>query len=70
MNRYLLPLGVFTGLIILLGIGLTLNPREVPSPFIDKPAPAFTLPTVHDANKQFSHEDFKGQVAILGLFCV
>ena len=68
MNRYLLPLGVFAGLIILLGIGLTLNPREVPSPFIGKPAPAFTLPTVHDANKQFSQEDFKGKVSLFNVW--
>jgi len=31
MTRYLLPLGVFLALVILLGIGLGLDPRLVPS---------------------------------------
>ncbi|MDH5189932.1 MAG: DsbE family thiol:disulfide interchange protein [Gammaproteobacteria bacterium] len=68
MNRYLWPLGIFIALVILLGVGLTLNPREVPSPFIGKPAPAFVLPTVHDTNKQFSHEEFKGKVSLFNVW--
>ena len=43
MKKYLLPLGIFAILVVFLGIGLSLNPREVPSPLIDKPAPGFTL---------------------------
>ena len=43
MNRFLLPLGLFAVLVVFLGIGLTLNPREVPSPLIDQPVPAFRL---------------------------
>ena len=42
--RFALPLGVFLVLVALLAVGLTLNPREVPSPLIGKPAPAFELP--------------------------
>ncbi|MDH5436878.1 MAG: DsbE family thiol:disulfide interchange protein [Gammaproteobacteria bacterium] len=68
MNRYLIPLGIFAGLVILLGVGLTLNPREVPSPFIGKPAPDFILPTVHDASIQLSNEDFKGQVSLFNVW--
>jgi len=41
MTRYLLPLGIFVALVALLFVGLRLDPREVPSPLIDKPAPAF-----------------------------
>jgi cytochrome c biogenesis protein CcmG/thiol:disulfide interchange protein DsbE len=66
--RYLTPLAVFIVLVIFLGIGLTLNPREVPSPFIGKPAPAFTLPQVTDAGKTLSPGDFKGQVALLNVW--
>ena len=40
MKRYL-PLMIFFGLAVLLGIGLTLNPRELPSVLIGKPAPQF-----------------------------
>ena len=42
MKRYLLPLAIFLVLVGFFAIGLNLNPREVPSPLIGKPAPAFT----------------------------
>ena len=41
--RFLLPLLIFLGLVVFLGKGLQLDPREVPSPLINKPAPAFSL---------------------------
>jgi hypothetical protein len=43
------PAGLFLVLAVFLGVGLTLKPREVPSPFIGKPAPAFSLPQLQDA---------------------
>ena len=43
MKRFLLPLGVFVALVIFLGVGLRLNPREVPSPLIGKAAPDFLM---------------------------
>ena len=48
--------------------GLYLNPREVPSPFIGKPAPAFTLPLVGNPDKTFSPADMKGQVWLLNVW--
>ena len=45
----LLPVLMVIGLLVLLGIGLGLNPREVPSPLIGKPAPDFHLPVVGNA---------------------
>lgn len=66
--RYLLPLAVFLVLVVFLGIGLTLDPREVPSPFIGKPAPAFTLPQVADPAKTLSPEDLKGQVYLFNVW--
>jgi cytochrome c biogenesis protein CcmG, thiol:disulfide interchange protein DsbE len=41
--RFLIPLALFIVLAGFLFVGLFLNPREVPSPFIGKPAPQFTL---------------------------
>lgn len=41
--RYAIPGVLLLGLILLLGIGLTLDPREVPSPLVGKPAPDFSL---------------------------
>ena len=66
--RFLIPLGVFAVMVLFLGIGLTLNPREVPSPLIGKPAPTFELSRVADASQTLSPEDFKGQVALVNVW--
>ena len=66
--RYLIPLGIFLALVILLGVGLTLDPREVPSPFIGKPAPQFRLPRLHDPEQTISPDDMKGQVWLLNVW--
>jgi len=61
MMRFLVPFGIFLVLVAFLGIGLGLNPREVPSPLIDKPAPAFQVPTVADPGQRISLQDLKGE---------
>ena len=66
--RYLLPLGIFIALAIFLGIGLNLNPREVPSPFIGKPAPALDLPTLYDGQKSISNGQLHGKPWILNVW--
>ena len=63
--RYILPLVIFLVLAWFLKAGLSLNPREVPSPLIDKPAPAFSLPQLQDPTKSFSPQDMKGKVWLL-----
>ncbi len=68
MTRYLLPLGIFGALVALLYAGLYLNPREVPSPLIDKPAPAFSLPQLHDTGKTLSRQDLLGKVYLLNVW--
>ncbi len=68
MGRYLLPLGIFIALAVLLGIGLTLDPREVPSPLIGKPAPAFDLPTLHDTERNITPADMGGEVALVNVW--
>jgi cytochrome c biogenesis protein CcmG, thiol:disulfide interchange protein DsbE len=68
MNRFLLPLGVFALLVALLGVGLTLNPREVPSPLVGKPAPHFELPQLHEPAKTFSERDMQGKVWLLNVW--
>ena len=65
---HFLILGAFVALVALLAVGLTLNPREVPSPLIDKPAPAFTLPQLHDTAKTFSPADLRGQVWLFNVW--
>ncbi|HEX2198953.1 MAG TPA: DsbE family thiol:disulfide interchange protein [Burkholderiales bacterium] len=60
--------GIFAALVALLAVGLTLNPREVPSPLIGKPAPGFELPLLHAPDKTFSQKDMLGSVWILNVW--
>jgi cytochrome c biogenesis protein CcmG/thiol:disulfide interchange protein DsbE len=66
--RLLLPLGIFVVLVVFLWVGLSRDPREVPSPLIDKPAPAFQLTQLHAPDKQLSLADMKGQVWLLNVW--
>ena len=66
--RYLIPLAIFAVLVVFLGIGLTLNPRDVPSVLIDKKAPSFTLPDLLDPEKTVDSSDYAGQVWLLNVW--
>jgi cytochrome c biogenesis protein CcmG/thiol:disulfide interchange protein DsbE len=68
MNRYLLPLGLFVVLVAFLGVGLNLNPREVPSPLVQKAAPTFKAAQLHEPAKQLGPEDLRGQVWLLNVW--
>lgn len=68
MIRYLLPLGIFLGLVVIFIYGLQHDPSHVPSPLIDKPAPAFNLPTLHNAEKNISIENLKGKVTLINVW--
>ncbi len=63
-----LPLAAFVLIAAFLGVGLTLNPREVPSPLIDKPAPAFALPELHVSDRVMSPEGLRGRVWLLNVW--
>lgn len=68
MKRFLIPAVLFILLLGLLAIGLNLNPREVPSPLVGKPAPAFQLARLDDASQTFSPADMRGQVWLLNVW--
>lgn len=68
MKRFFLPLGIFIGLVIFLGAGLKLNPKEVPSPLIGKPAPQFSLASLSDPSKMVSPKQMLGQVWLLNVW--
>jgi cytochrome c biogenesis protein CcmG/thiol:disulfide interchange protein DsbE len=68
MSRYLLPFGIFIALVALLAVGLKLDPKKVPSPLIDKPAPAFELPVLHNPDKTFAPQDYLGKVWVLNVW--
>lgn len=63
-----IPLLLFLGLAVLFGVGLTLNPREIPSPLIGKPVPTFSLPPVKGRTLGLSSADLKGEVSLVNVF--
>ena len=66
--KYLIPLAAFLVMAVFLGIGLTRDPRKIPSVLIDKPAPQFTLAQVTAPDKTFSPKDMQGQVWLLNVW--
>ena len=68
MKRFLIPLGIFIVLVGFLAIGLKLDPREVPSPLIGKPAPDFKLAMLSDPAKQLSPAELRGKVWLFNVW--
>ncbi|MBK7900235.1 MAG: DsbE family thiol:disulfide interchange protein [Azonexus sp.] len=68
MNKYLWILGGFVALVALLAVGLGLNPRDVPSPLVGKPAPAFALPVLAKPDQAFGPKDMAGKVWLLNVW--
>ncbi|MBK1684264.1 DsbE family thiol:disulfide interchange protein [Rhodoferax fermentans] len=65
MKKAYIPLGIFVVLLAFLGIGLTLDPREIPSPLIGKPAPEFSAPVLDNPALQITKQDMLGKVWLL-----
>lgn len=65
---FLVPLAVFAAIAVLLAVGLTLNPREIPSPLIGKAVPQFELPPVRGRTLGLATADLKGEVSIVNVF--
>lgn len=68
MRRFLLPLGFFIVLVVFLAVCLGLNPREVPTPLIGKPVPAFRLAQLQSPDKTIGPEDLRGKVWLLNVW--
>ena len=66
-KAYLIPLGLFVALVVFLAVGLTRDPREIPSPLVGKPAPAFSLPVLV-GDQSFSPADMKGKVWLFNVW--
>lgn len=64
----LVPLAIFVVIGAFLAIGLTSNPREIPSVLIGKPVPLFSLPPVRDRMLGLGTDDLKGQVSLVNVF--
>jgi cytochrome c biogenesis protein CcmG, thiol:disulfide interchange protein DsbE len=77
MKRFLLPLGIFALLVIVLAFGIYNAPRNgskvIVSPLLGKPAPAFTLPNLIDVGQPYSGTALRGRwhlVNVWGTWCV
>lgn len=66
--RFFIPLLALGALVIFLGAGLKLNPKEVPSPLIGKPSPQFNLPRLDNAATHIRREDMLGKVWMLNVW--
>lgn len=68
MKKFLVPFVVFLALVGFLWVGLGLNPREIPSPLIGKPAPAFNLAVLGKEGQEFSPADMKGKAWVFNVW--
>ena len=66
--RFLIPLALFVVMVGFLAVGLQRDPHEVPSPLVNKAAPAFKVPQLIVAERAFSPADMKGQVWMLNVW--
>ncbi len=66
--KFLAPLILFLIAVGFLFKGLFLDPHEVPSPLVGKPAPEFTAPLLSEPEKRFNTVDMKGKVWLLNVW--
>lgn len=67
----LIPLGIFAAIAVALFVGLSLNPRDIPSALIDKPVPEFSLPGLDERGdeRRLATSDLKtGEMRIVNIF--
>ncbi|HEX19912.1 MAG TPA: DsbE family thiol:disulfide interchange protein [Acidiferrobacteraceae bacterium] len=68
LSRYVIPLVITILILVLLGIGLTMDPKLIPSVLIGKPAPEFALPTVRNPKITLSKSDLQGKVVLFNVW--
>lgn len=68
MNRRWWPLALFVLLLALLGAGLGLKPREVPSPLVGRPLPDFRLATLADPGRTLGPQDLPRQPYLINVW--
>ncbi len=68
MLKFIIPLVLFVVLAVFLALGLNLNPRDIPSPFIGKPAPVFSAPKLTAPTEKLSTTDLKGKVWLFNVW--
>ncbi len=68
MKKFIIPIGLFALLGVLLAYGLKLDPHKIPSPLVGKPLPAFSLPTLENPDKSFANTDLQGRVVLINVW--
>lgn len=68
MLRYIILIVAFVALMVMFSIGLRKDPSALPSPFIDKAAPAFELPVLTDPQKTVSRDDLLGKKTLVNVW--
>jgi cytochrome c biogenesis protein CcmG/thiol:disulfide interchange protein DsbE len=66
--RFGIPLAVFLILSAFLTAGLRRDPRHIPSPLVDRHAPAFELAELQDPAKVFTPQQLLGKVWLLNVW--
>ena len=66
--RFVLPLAIFLGLAVMLGLGLQRDPRALPSALLDRPAPPIALPLLEDPGQRLELDSMRGQVWLLNVW--
>lgn len=65
---YLVPLAVFLILVAYFAVGLTRDPRILPSVLIDQPVPPLNLKPIQGSQQGFATDDLKGQITLVNIF--
>jgi cytochrome c biogenesis protein CcmG, thiol:disulfide interchange protein DsbE len=68
MLKFIIPLILFVVLAVFLALGLKGKPGEIPSPLLNKPAPAFSAPKLNAPNEKLSPADLKGKVWLFNVW--
>lgn len=68
MLKYIIPLILFIIMAIFLALGLNLKPSEIPSPLLNKPAPAFSALKLQTPEEKLTPGDLKGKVWLFNVW--
>jgi len=66
--KFIIPLAVFLGLAVAFGVGLTMNPKIIPSVLINKKVPPFDLPPIKGRDRGLKSADLIGQISLVNVF--
>jgi len=66
--RALLPLGIFLLIGLAFAVGLTKDPKLLPSELLNRPVPEFALTELYDETDILTQDMFDGKVSLINVF--